>query len=73
MFKKNKKILLKEKKALSIFAVIGFILGVIFLDLKPTGNIILSKYLPYTSISVIGVSMIFCSIILIAYYFYKYK
>ena len=73
MFKKNKKTLLKEKKALAFFAIIGFVLGVIFLDLKPTGNIILNKYCPYTAISLVGVSMIFCSIILVAYYFYKYK
>ena len=54
----------KGKPATSIFAAISLAGGFLFLNQGITGNVILDKYYSINLISVIGMFLIVCSIIL---------
>jgi len=56
------------KKSVSwAFAIIAVISGFLFLDSNSTGNVILNKQTPVSLLSIIGLLLIACSAILIAY------
>jgi hypothetical protein len=63
----------KKKSTIAVFALVAFVAGVIFLDKRATGNIILNKYQPFNAVSIIGMLLILCSVILIGYYAHKNK
>jgi hypothetical protein len=50
-----------------IFATIALVSGFLFLDSNSTGNVILNKQSPVSLISIIGLLLLVCSIILIIY------
>ena len=59
---------LKSKKATAIFAIIALIAGTIFLSGNTiTGNVVLTDRYSLNLISLIGLSLIACAIILGAY------
>jgi len=68
MNKNNFWISLKAKRSTTIFALIALIGGFLFLNQSNvTGNIILSKENPINIISIIGLLLILCSVILSLY------
>ena len=68
MNKNNFWISLKTKRSTTIFALIALIGGFLFLNQSNvTGNIILSKENPINIISIIGLLLILCSVILSLY------
>ncbi len=50
-----------------IFATVAAISGFLFLDSSPTGNVIMNKQNPVSIVSMIGLLLIACSAVLIAY------
>lgn len=54
----------KTKKITSSFAVVALIAGFLFLNRGITGNIILNNKYPFDVVSLIGLTLIFCSAIL---------
>jgi len=64
--------LLKEKKTTGIFAIIAFIGGFFFLNQTVTGNVIIESEKSINLISIIGLALIACAIIL-AFYSLKKK
>jgi len=69
MMKKIKKFSdwFKAKKITASFALISFIGGFLFLNHSITGNIILNNKNSFNIVSLIGLLLILCSVILIAY------
>jgi len=64
---KQKTSFFKSKKTTWTFAIISFLAGFLFLKNNPTGNVVLSNYYPINLISVVGMLLIFCSLILALY------
>ena len=56
-----------RKSVTWVFAIMAVISGFIFLDSNPTGNVILNKQGSISLLSIIGLLLIACSAILIAY------
>jgi len=63
--KKNK--FLITRGITGIFGVLAAISGLLFLDSEITGNIIANKQNPVNFVSIVGLLLIICSVILIAY------
>lgn len=59
-----KKNFFKTKKVTVLFAIASLIAGFLFINKSITGNIILDNYHPISAVSIIGLTLIFCSIIL---------
>lgn len=58
----------KKKKAVSFFAIIAFISGFFFLNRGGiTGNVVMNQYHEFSFLSIIGLLLIFCSVILAVY------
>ncbi len=58
----------KKKKTTAIFTIISFIFGFLFLRQgKVTGNIITNKYYSFSLLSLIGLLLIFCAIVMALY------
>jgi len=70
---KTNQSVLKKKPALALFALIALIGGVCFLDRPMTGNVVLSNHYEMHAVSIIGILLILCSIMLVAYYFHRHK
>ena len=64
---KKKTNFLTRKRTTTFFAIISLIGGLSFLNKNITGNIILSKAYSFDLISLIGLLLILCSVILGAY------
>ena len=64
---KKKTNFLTRKKTTAFFAIISFIVGVLFLKKGITGNIILNNNSSFDLISLIGLLLIVCSVILGVY------
>ncbi len=58
---------LVKKGVTWVFAIIAAVSGFLFLDSNSTGNVILNKQSPVSLPSIIGLLLIACSAILIAY------
>ena len=58
---------LKSKKIASVFALLSFITGFLFLNSGVTGNVILDNRYPFNIISFIGLLLVLCSALLVAY------
>jgi hypothetical protein len=58
---------LAKKGVTWFFAAVAVVSGFIFLDSSPTGNVILNRQSPVSLVSIIGLLLIACSAILIAY------
>jgi phosphatidylserine synthase len=56
-----------KKSVTWVFAIIAVVSGFLFLDSTPTGNVIVNKQNPISLLSIIGLLLIACSVILIAY------
>lgn len=57
-----------ERKGVTwVFSAIALISGVVFLDSSPTGNVIINKQNPVSIISMLGLLLVLCSVILITY------
>jgi hypothetical protein len=67
----NKKVMknsiLVRKEVTWIFAVAALFSGFMFMDTSLTGNVIINKQAPVSLISIVGLLLIACSIVLIAY------
>jgi phosphatidylserine synthase len=50
-----------------VFAIIAIVSGFLFLDSSPTGNVIVNKQSSVNLISMIGLILIACAAVLIAY------
>ena len=61
---------LEQKKTTGIFAMIAFLSGYIFLDNSVTGNAILKEQPSLNLVSLIGLGLIICSLLL-AYHTFK--
>jgi len=57
----------KTKKIAAVFAAVAFVIGFLFLDKGITGNVILDNKYPVDVISLIGLLLILCSVILAVY------
>ena len=57
----------KTKKVVASFAIIALIAGFFFLNKKITGNVILNAQHAFSLISLIGLLLVACAIILGAY------
>jgi len=57
----------KTKSIAAVFAVVAFVIGFLFLDKGPTGNVILDNQYPVDSVSIIGLLLVLCSAILAIY------
>ena len=69
----KKQNLFKKKGVLALFVIISFILG--FLSLgqgKITGNVVVNEYQSFSLLSIIGLLLLFC-VIVIALYTIKKK
>jgi hypothetical protein len=64
---------LKSKKTTIVFAIIAFIGGATFLNQSITGNVIIKNNTSFETIPFIGLSLIFCSLIMAAYSLRKKK
>ncbi|MBM3228304.1 hypothetical protein FJZ20_00225 [Candidatus Pacearchaeota archaeon] len=58
---------LKTKKIAGIFALLSFVTGFLFLNSSITGNVILDNKYPFDVISFIGLLLVLCSALLVAY------
>jgi hypothetical protein len=59
---------LKRKKVTAYFALISFICGFFFIKNSGiTGNIVVNRYQPVSMLSLVGLLLIFCSVILVIY------
>ena len=57
-----------EKREVSwVFATIALIFGFLFINSNPTGNVIVNKQSPVSFVSIIGLLLLVCSTVLIAY------
>jgi hypothetical protein len=57
-----------EKRPVTIsFAAIALLFGFFFLDSGITGNAVLNKQIPVNLVSIAGLLLILCSVILVAY------
>lgn len=57
-----------ERKGVTwVFSAIALISGVVFLDSNPTGNVIVNNKNSVSIISLLGLLLILCSVILITY------
>ncbi len=65
--KMKKENILKTKKATTIFGIMALISGFLFLSPSITGGAILERAVSFNSLSLIGLLLIGCSIILAAY------
>jgi len=65
--KRNRENFLKKRKVTAAFAVIALVGGFIFLNRGITGNIILDSRYSFNAVSLIGLLLILCSSVLIAY------
>lgn len=63
----NKKNFLKTRKVTASFALIALIGGAFFLNHSITGNVVLNDKYSFNLVSLIGLLLILCSIILGAY------
>jgi len=61
------KSLFKTKKVVAGFAIVALLGGFFFLNNTPTGNIIVESGNPINLLSIIGLLLIACSIILAVY------
>lgn len=57
----------KKKSTTLVFSAISLIAGIIFSDKSITGNVILNNKYNFNLLSVIGMLLIFCSLILLIY------
>lgn len=62
---------LKKKSVIASFAVIALAGGFLFINKDITGNIILSSKYSFNLLSIIGLLLIVCSVILGAYSIWK--
>ena len=58
---------LKTKKVAAIFALLSFVTGFLFLNSSVTGNVILDNKYPFDVVSFIGLLLVLCSALLVAY------
>jgi uncharacterized membrane protein YqjE len=65
--KKKKENLLKTKLVTAIFALVAFTGGFLFLNKSITGNIILNDKYSFNLVSLIGLLLILCAVILGVY------
>ena len=63
----EKENILKTKKVATIFAITALISGFLFLSPSITGGVILEKSNSFSPLSLIGLLLIGCSIVLAAY------
>jgi membrane-anchored glycerophosphoryl diester phosphodiesterase (GDPDase) len=57
-----------ERKGVTwVFSAIALVSGVVFLDSNATGNVIVNRQNPVSVISLLGLLLILCSVILITY------
>ena len=68
----NETPLLKRKPVTIVFALISFIGGFLFLNHSLTGNVVINESYYLDIVSLIGLSLIICSLIL-AFYTIKHK
>ncbi len=57
----------KTKKAATIFAIVALIGGFLFLSPKITGNVVLENANSFNPLSLIGLVLVGCAIVLAAY------
>jgi len=62
-----KKNWMKKRGVLAIFSIIALIGGILFLDPSITGNLIFEKKIQFNLISLIGIALVICSIIIALY------
>ena len=59
---------LKEKKVTATMAIISFIAGFFFMaNSGITGNVVRNHYYPVSVLSLVGLLLVFCSVILAIY------
>ena len=63
----TKENLFKTKKAATIFAIVALIGGFLFLSPKITGNVVLENANSFSTLSLIGLLLIGCAIVLAGY------
>jgi hypothetical protein len=68
---KKEKSFFKKKSVINSFAIIALLGGFFFLNKRITGNVILNNYYSFSLISLIGLLLIICSIILGTYSIWK--
>lgn len=71
--KTNKENFFKKRKVTAMFAVISLAGGFIFLNKGITGNVVLNGSHAFSVVSLIGLLLVLCSAILIAYSIKKNK
>jgi Mg2+ and Co2+ transporter CorA len=59
--------ILKQKKVVGLFAVIGIIGGIFFTGTEITGNVILTENTKINLIPIVGILLLVCSAILLTY------
>ena len=58
---------MKKRKIIAMFSIVALIGGILFLDPNITGNLILEKKIRFNFISLIGILLVTCSVILASY------
>jgi hypothetical protein len=58
---------LKTRKTTAGFAILALIAGFLFLDQSFTGNVVLSDKYSFSIISIIGLLLVFCALMLAIY------
>ncbi len=59
---------LKEKRVIRVLALISFISGFLFIKNSGiTGNVVVNHYQPVSTLSIVGLLLMFCSVILTIY------
>lgn len=57
----------KAKSVAAVFAVVAFVAGFLFLDGGASGNVILNNHNPVDAMSLIGLLLVLCSVVLVVY------
>ncbi len=57
----------KMKGVAAVFAVVAFVAGFLLIDGGATGNVILDNHYPVDVISIIGLLLVLCSVVLAVY------
>lgn len=57
----------KMKSIAAVFAVVAFVVGFLFLDGGATGNVVLNNSYPVDAMSIIGLLLVLCSVVLAIY------
>jgi uncharacterized membrane protein HdeD (DUF308 family) len=64
---------LKSKKVTTTFGIVAFIAGAIFLQSSMTGNVVIKDTASFEVIPLVGLALIFCSLVMAAYAIRKKK